>query len=625
MTRRVVVIAWIALLAVPFARSSLSLAFETLDFRWAGGTVSYWINPSFPDLELSGTEDEQLEILRDAAHAWTDQTRASFAFDYRGRTSRSGVNLRDAFNTISWVDESDPDALAVTVIGAPDDILRFDIMFFARTSSTNDWSGPGEPPAGALDIKGVAVHEFGHALGLDHTDVSGATMLPAIFGRGLPARTLAEDDRAGAEFLYTPRPSAPEPAVQITRVTPALGPVSGENEVLLEGMNFTYSSNTDVVIGGFVVSRARWQVESSSRLRILSMPPHAAGPVDITVTNSIGTATLTGGYRYGGPAPVVTGIEPNEGPLRGGIPVTVRGENFGPEVTVLVGEAELESLVVVDDRTLLGTLPPASVAGETDVTVLQGLDEEVFPSAFFYNPYTLRLEGANASPGHPDIRLRLLLTSPEAVTALSCGFLFDSSDVNIRRFSRDGTVTEDAALVAFDVDNERGEATLGLVMSFDGIAPVLPAGDEVEVGSLVVDLSSEAGVGEALEITLASNVGSPPIELFVELAGGGSPLRPLVESATVDVVDSVRFVRGDSNGDGAIDLSDASHVLNFLFLGGTPPVACDDSADVNDDGQLNLSDAIFLLNFLFLGGDPVPDPHPEEGIDPTPDPLGCGP
>ena len=32
----------------------------------------------------------------------------------------------------------------------------------------------------------------------------------------------------------------------------------------------------------------------------------------------------------------------------------------------------------------------------------------------------------------------------------------------------------------------------------------------------------------------------------------------------------------DGNGDGAVDLSDAVYGLNFLFLGGPPPVACAD-------------------------------------------------
>lgn len=64
--------------------------------------------------------------------------------------------------------------------------------------------------------------------------------------------------------------------------------------------------------------------------------------------------------------------------------------------------------------------------------------------------------------------------------------------------------------------------------------------------------------------------------------------------------------RADANHDGAVDISDASYLLNFLFLGG-PAFDCLHEADANGDGSVDISDASFLLNFLFLGG-PLPGP-----------------
>ena len=83
-----------------------------------------------------------------------------------------------------------------------------------------------------------------------------------------------------------------------------------------------------------------------------------------------------------------------------------------------------------------------------------------------------------------------------------------------------------------------------------------------------------------------------------------------------------RFLRGDSNGDRKIQLSDAVHVLGYLFLGTGAP-ACLDAADGNDDGRLELTDAIYVLSYLFLGGLPPPAPFPNAGTDPTADDLGC--
>jgi len=82
------------------------------------------------------------------------------------------------------------------------------------------------------------------------------------------------------------------------------------------------------------------------------------------------------------------------------------------------------------------------------------------------------------------------------------------------------------------------------------------------------------------------------------------------------------FTRGDANQDGAVDISDAVAVLEFLFLGPSR-LRCQDAMDCDDDGALAITDAIFLLNYLFLGGDPVPPPGPGPGPDGTPDDLTC--
>lgn len=82
------------------------------------------------------------------------------------------------------------------------------------------------------------------------------------------------------------------------------------------------------------------------------------------------------------------------------------------------------------------------------------------------------------------------------------------------------------------------------------------------------------------------------------------------------------FVRGDTGGDGQVDLSDAVRTLGVLFLG-TPPPACLDAMDSNDDGKLELTDAVYTLGFLFLGGPPLLPPFPRPGPDRTEDELLC--
>ncbi len=82
-----------------------------------------------------------------------------------------------------------------------------------------------------------------------------------------------------------------------------------------------------------------------------------------------------------------------------------------------------------------------------------------------------------------------------------------------------------------------------------------------------------------------------------------------------------RFIRGDSNGDTKVDISDAIRTLGFLFSGDEKPANVD-AADANDDSKVDISDPIATLGFLFLGnGASLPPPFPNAGFDPTTDDL----
>ena len=83
------------------------------------------------------------------------------------------------------------------------------------------------------------------------------------------------------------------------------------------------------------------------------------------------------------------------------------------------------------------------------------------------------------------------------------------------------------------------------------------------------------------------------------------------------------FFRGDPNGDGSTNITDALAILQFLFQGGGDP-GCTDAADIDDDGQIAITDAVRLLNHLFQGGDAPAAPGPPTpgaacGVDPTTD------
>jgi hypothetical protein len=73
-----------------------------------------------------------------------------------------------------------------------------------------------------------------------------------------------------------------------------------------------------------------------------------------------------------------------------------------------------------------------------------------------------------------------------------------------------------------------------------------------------------------------------------------------------------RFRRGDANGDGGTNLTDAVFTLDWLFRGGPTP-GCVAAANVNGDRGVNVTDPIYLLGHLFQGGPPPPAPFPDCG------------
>ena len=71
-----------------------------------------------------------------------------------------------------------------------------------------------------------------------------------------------------------------------------------------------------------------------------------------------------------------------------------------------------------------------------------------------------------------------------------------------------------------------------------------------------------------------------------------------------------RFLRGDCNEDGSIDISDASFSLSFQFAGGVKP-RCGAACNSNGDAEVDVSDPIYLLDYLFNGRSAPPAPFPQ--------------
>ncbi len=83
----------------------------------------------------------------------------------------------------------------------------------------------------------------------------------------------------------------------------------------------------------------------------------------------------------------------------------------------------------------------------------------------------------------------------------------------------------------------------------------------------------------------------------------------------------VDMLRGDSNGDGFVGVSDAVTTLLSLFVG--HELRCEDAADCDDDGTVAVNDPIVLLSHVYQGGPRPPAPYPNCGTDRIADDLSC--
>jgi hypothetical protein len=71
----------------------------------------------------------------------------------------------------------------------------------AHFDEAETWSAAIPVPPGRFDLMTLATHEFGHSLGLGHSDVSAAIMRP-FFASGAAQRFLHQDDIDGIQEIY---------------------------------------------------------------------------------------------------------------------------------------------------------------------------------------------------------------------------------------------------------------------------------------------------------------------------------------------------------------------------------------------------------------------------------------
>ena len=204
------VLAAIAALAALAILDRDPLAYSPSGPRWPEPQTPYVVNAA--NLDLPGAT--ATAALRAGADVWMTQANA-FQFVYAGPSTQT-ANTFDSVNLVVFRNASSGSAIATTYWWSSGSrIVDADIVFW--DGAFRFFSGSTGCSAGFY-IEDIAAHEFGHALGLGHSTVAGATMYPSTSSCNTANRSLDADDIAGVQALYPPL-AVPRPPTGLRVVT----------------------------------------------------------------------------------------------------------------------------------------------------------------------------------------------------------------------------------------------------------------------------------------------------------------------------------------------------------------------------------------------------------------------
>ena len=190
--------------------------------------------------------------------------------------------------------------------------------------------------------------------------------------------------KSGSAHPYTYSGTAPS----ITSVSPATGPSLGGTTVTITGAGFLAGAKVAFAASGelspptgtsVVVSADGTQITAKT-------PAHAAGQVDVVVTNQGGgKATRTNAFTFSAaPAPTITSLTVVTGTSLGGTLLTISGTNFSAGTIVSFGGTPAASAAALNATTITARTP-AHAAGAVGVKVtLPDGQSDTLASAFTF-------------------------------------------------------------------------------------------------------------------------------------------------------------------------------------------------------------------------------------------------
>ncbi len=179
-------------------------------------------------------------------------------------------------------------------------------------------------------------------------------------------------------------------APTLKTLTPKEGPEAGGTPVKLTGEHLAGTSAVEFAgTKAAIVKNTETEVEVDSPGR----PPGAA---EVCIVTPGGRSCIAGAFTYRA-VPSVNAVTASEGPVAGGISVTITGEHLAGATEVKFGTTAATSLEVKSESELAVKVPAAHEAGTVEVFVKTAGGESVEPSAAHFT-YRVAPSVSSVSP-----------------------------------------------------------------------------------------------------------------------------------------------------------------------------------------------------------------------------------
>ncbi len=250
------------------------------------------------------------------------------------------------------------------------------------------------------------------------------------------------------------------------------------------------------------------------------------------------------------------------------------------------------------------------------------------------------------------IRLPVHISNEDTISALSIGFRLTSNDMTIIAVDFTGSVLRDVDTSLVSISPSTGGASDSTVVLIGWFTTMPSKVLRPQQDGLLATLTLAVPPGTPNQYVNLDSAFVPPGGEFIFMRKWAGTIRPQYihcDSADIIVGDSVScidsdsdgwgdpghpenqcaddncpfvynpnqadadhdgigdtcdYICGDANGDASVDITDAVHIVNYIFKGGGVPGLRE--ADADQCGSVNMSDAAYIMNYVFGGPPPCP-------------------